>query len=141
MTYQNNNVLIALVILITMFGCTGKNEISVEGNWYYFTHDSTYSEVYFSEGKAMFYDENIGGGPIYQYSINKDSIYISYRGDLKHRYQVNLTTKSLIFTSNNESYKLYKLEDEIDYLGLPNTMQAVDTFDYEFAQRMFKNKP
>lgn len=141
MIERKNLGLIMSVILSVILGCVKEKTTSINGNWYYFNSDSIYSEAYFKNGKVVFYDEDLGGGPMYRYSKKKDSIYIYYRDSLEYTYGMKFIGNSLFFSGDNQEYTLYPLEDQIDYFNLPNTMEAVDSFDYEFAQRMFRNKP
>ncbi|MBS0010779.1 MAG: hypothetical protein KFF49_05190 [Bacteroidales bacterium] len=95
-----------------LLGCNRKNNIDLEGNWYFISNDSMYFEMYVLEDSTLrfhAFDEPSSG--IHYYHISNDSLkYFDYRYKI-----VPIDTNYILLNNNDYSISIRRLYTPYDY--------------------------
>lgn len=136
-------LLLIMLLPVLVFSCNENSEDAegVAGNWYKVDEDSTYYELYFNDGRAIHYNEDLGAGKMYRYRIVQDTLKIYYQDSLESEIQFSNQGRILILDKSSRQDTFYRLDEDFDYFSMPNTMRAVEDFDYEFQKRRHQYNP
>lgn len=135
---QSKNIYFSpIIFFIIISSCKSSNINILEGDWYYFTNDKAYHEVYFKDSFYIDCSELFGFTPKRKYVFLKDTIY-SYIDSvqiMKNRVILKNNTLNIIF--DVDTLKLKKMKSQIigrDAFSIQNRDQY-DVYIQEFNKR------
>ena len=111
-------LLLAVSVMFSLSNCNHSAmdcANNIEGEWFYVDKkDSSYNELYFNQSLHFYNLNSAGVGPIFNYEIVRDSLFISRDNFKRHRvfllkFISKVEDNLLIINSNSDTIKLEPL--------------------------------
>ena len=113
------------VLLLGFTGCSRSFENKISGNWYYFSDDTTYFELYVNENNITSCNNRVIGTITYDYQIDQDSVYLFFRDEFVEKYH-------LVSGKRNS---LTLVHNDIDTLNLQRVKESIDFYSIKQGER------
>lgn len=125
------------IVLILCLNCNVKENLT--GVWYRVDSDCVYHEIHINKNQLIMCNSATGGcGYMYDISLKKDSLTLSYKDQRENMISYKINNDSLVIIDNDNQKVYHKLDSAFNYFEIENS--KIDSFEYRFILRAQKAK-